>query len=151
MILDFVSHPAAKLSPSMPWKTKEITSIFYDSNNTSKKLDAKDRFLLLKPSEQLKHLVNKYNNMLSRADDINPDGLENTVSSKYYDIEELQNLKITNKSKSLSVFHINTCSLNKNLDDLHHPLSCANKNFDIIAINETIIAKNVFITKQSKH
>ena len=89
--------------------------------------------------------------MPSRPDDINPDGLENTVSSKYYDIEELQNLKITNKSKSLSVFHINTCYLNKNLDDLHHPLSCANKNFDIIAINETIIAKNVFITKQSKH
>ena len=89
--------------------------------------------------------------MPSRPDDINPDGLENTVSSKCYDIEELQNLKITNKSKSLSVFHINTCSLNKNLDDLHHPLSCANKNFDIIVINETIIAKNVFITKQSKH
>ena len=51
-------------------------------------------------------------------DDINSDGPENTVSSKYYDTEELQNLKIANKSKSLSLFHINACSLSNNFDDL---------------------------------
>ena len=42
---------------------------------------------------------------------INSDISENTVSSKYYDIDELQNLEITNKGKSLSLFHINSCSL----------------------------------------
>ena len=51
-------------------------------------------------------------------DDTNSDDPENTVSSKYYDTEELQNLKITNKSKSLSLFHINACSLSNNFDDL---------------------------------
>ena len=84
-------------------------------------------------------------------DDINSDDPENTVSSKYYDIEELQNLKITNKSKSLSLFHINACSLSKNFDDLQHLLSCKNKNFDIIAITETRITKKCFYNKQSKH
>ena len=84
--------------------------------------------------------------MSSPPDDINSDDLENTVSSKYYDIEELQNLKMTNKSKSLSLFHINVCSLSKNFDGLQHLLSCTNNNFDVIAITETRITKNVSIT-----
>ena len=42
--------------------------------------------------------------MSSPRDDINSDETGNTVSSKYYDIDELQNLKITNKSNSLSLF-----------------------------------------------
>ena len=28
------------------------------------------------------------------------------------------------KNKSLSLFHINACSLNKNFDDLQHLLNC---------------------------
>ena len=84
--------------------------------------------------------------MYSPPNDINSDYPENTVSSKYYDIEELQNLKITSKSKSLSLFHINACSLSKNFDDLQHLLSCTNKIFDIIAITETRIKENVSIT-----
>ena len=125
---------------------KNFTSIFHDSNNKSKKPDEKDSSLLLKPSEHLKHLVNQFNSMSSPPDDIYSDDPENTVSSKYCDIEEQQNLKITNKSKSLSLFHINACSLSKNFDDLQHLLSCTNKNFDIIAITETKITKNVSIT-----
>ena len=83
--------------------------------------------------------------MSSPPYDINSDDPENAVSSKYYDIEELQNLKITNKSKSLSLFHINACSLSKNFNDLQHLLSCTNKNF-VIAITETRTTKNVSIT-----
>ena len=60
------------------------------------------------------------------SDDINSDDPENTVSSIYYNIEEIQNLKITNKSKSLSLFHLNACSLSKNFDDLQY-LSCTKK------------------------
>ena len=45
--------------------------------------------------------------------------------------------------KSLSLFHINACSLNKNFDDLQHPLSCTKNFFDIIAINETRITEQV--------
>ena len=80
--------------------------------------------------------------MSSQTDDINSVDPENTVSSKYYDINELQNLKINN-SNSLSLFHINACSLSRNFDDLQHLLSCTNKIFDNIAITDTRIKENV--------
>ena len=66
--------------------------------------------------------------MSSPPDGINSDDPENTVLSKYYDSEELQNLKITNKSKSISLFHVNACSLSKNFDSLEHLLSCTHCN-----------------------
>ena len=56
--------------------------------------------------------------MLSPPEEINSDGPENTVSSKYCDIEELKNLILTDKSTSLSLCHINACSLSKNFDGL---------------------------------
>ena len=55
----------------------------------------------------------------------------------------MHNIEIPHKNKSLSLFHINACSLNKNFDDLQHLLSCTKKNFDIIAISETRITKQV--------
>ena len=100
----------------------------------------------LKPSEHLKHLVNQFINMSSPPDDTNSDNPKNTVPSKYYDIDELQNLKIKNKSNSFSLFHINACSLSKNFDELQHLVSWTNKNFDVITITETRIKKNVSIT-----
>ena len=54
-------------------------------------------------------------------------------SSKYYEIEEMHNIELPHKNKLLSLFHINTCSLNKNFDDLQH----------LIAISETRITKQV--------
>ena len=42
-----------------------------------------------------------------------------------------------------TLFHINTCSLNKNFDDLEHRLCCTKAFFEIIAISETRIAKQV--------
>ena len=134
MILCFVSHVATKLSFSILSKIKKRCLHFHDSNNKYKKPDDKDSSVSLKPSEHLKHLVNQFSNMSSPPGDINPDDRENIVSSKYYDIEELKNLKIRNKSKSNFAFHINTCSLNKNFDDLQHSLSCANNNFHIILL-----------------
>ena len=95
-------------------KNKNVISNFYDSNRKSENIDDKNSSSLLKPSEHSKLLVNQFNNVSSSLDDNNSDDPENTVSSKCYDIEELQNLKITNKSKSLSLFHINACSLCKN-------------------------------------
>ena len=55
----------------------------------------------------------------------------------------MHNTEIPHNNKSLSLFHINACSLNKNFDDLQHLLSCTKKNFDIIAISETRITKQV--------
>ena len=67
-------------------------------------------------------------------------------SSKYYDIEELHNIEIPHKNKSLSLFHINASSLNKNFDDLQHLLSCTKTNIDIITISETRITEQVSLS-----
>ena len=76
----------------------------------------------------------------SPEDNTNP---ENVVQFQNYDIDELQNMKIP---KSLALFHINACSLNKNFDDLEHVSSSTSKYFDIIAITKTRITKNVSLT-----
>ena len=55
----------------------------------------------------------------------------------------MHNIEIPHKNKSLSLFHINACSLNKNFDDLQHLLNCTKIFFDIIAISETRITKQV--------
>ena len=54
----------------------------------------------------------------------------------------MYNIEIPHKNKSLSLFHINACSLNKTFDDLQHLLSCTKKMFHITAISETRITKN---------
>ena len=51
----------------------------------------------------------------------------------------MRNTEIPNKNKSLSLFHINACSHNKNYDHLQHLLSCTKNNFDIISVTQTII------------
>ena len=95
--------------------------------------------LSLKPSSNLELLVNQFNN----ATPENSDDPEKVCSSKYYDIEEMHIIEISYKNKSLSQFHINACSLNKNFDDLQHLLNCTKKKFDIIALSETRITKQV--------
>ena len=65
----------------------------------------------------------------------------NVIQSKYHDIDKLQILKIPNKQNSLSLFHINSCSLNKNFEELQNLLQSTNINFDVTAITETRIPK----------
>ena len=96
--------------------------------------------LVLKQPANLSQLLNQFNNITKNHTNRNPD---NVVKCRYYDIEEIQALNIPNKSKSLSMFHINTCSLSKNFDDLEYLLKTTNMNFDIIAISETRITKNI--------
>ena len=55
----------------------------------------------MKPSENLKFLVNQFNNNASPEENTDP---ENVVQSKYYDIDELQTMKIPNKDKSRPYF-----------------------------------------------
>ena len=57
----------------------------------------------------------------------------------------MHNIEIPHDNKLLSLFHINACSFNKNFDDLQHLLSCTKKIFDIIAIGETRITKQVSV------
>ena len=60
--------------------------------------------LSLKPSSNLKLLVDQFSN--ATPEDSNDS--EKISSSKYYDIEEMHNIEIPHKNKSLSLFHINT-------------------------------------------
>ena len=98
--------------------------------------------VIRKPPSDLALLYNQFNNT---SPEKNSD-LENVVKSKFYDIDQIQPLKFTDKHKSLALFHINACSLNKNFDDLDHLLKCTNKVFNIIAVSETRITKQTSLT-----
>ena len=74
--------------------------------------------LLLKPTPNLQLLVHQFNN----ATPENKNDPENISSSKYYDIHEMHMLEYLTKI-NLSLFHINACSLDKNIDDLQYLLS----------------------------
>ena len=68
----------------------------------------------LKPPKNLSNLFNEFNNFSSQQNK-NP---ENIINCKYYDIEEIQSLNNLNHKNALSLFHINTCSLFKNIEEL---------------------------------
>ena len=66
------------------------------------------------------------------------------VSNKYKDPEYFCNLPGNIKSRSLSIFHHNVCSLSKNFDQLHALLTKLDIDFDIIGITESRISKTNF-------
>ena len=99
-------------------------SNFHNNNKPVKTLNNESSPLLM-PSENLKFLVNQFNS----GDNTDP---EDVVQSKCYDNNELQTMKIPNEDKSLTLFNINACFLDKN--------------FDTIAITETRTTKNVSLT-----
>ena len=74
----------------------------------------KNSSLSVKPSSDLSHLFNQFNNSSEQKTDS-----ENVVNSNYYNIDQLQTLKFPGKNKPLSLFHINACSLDKNFDDMY--------------------------------
>ena len=98
--------------------------------------------LALKPPANLSVLFNQFNNFSPEP----KNEPENVVNSNYYDIDQIQTLKFPKKNKSLSLFHINACSLNKNFDDLEHLLKCTNKVFDIVVVSEARITKKTSLT-----
>ena len=81
-----------------------------------------------------------------------------TANSTYYDNVQIQTSKIPGiftikfliipGKKSLSSFHINACSLNKNFDYLEHQLKCTNKVF--VAVSETTITNKTSLTSGIK-
>ena len=82
-----------------------------------------ESLLSLKPPSDLALLYNHLNNTSAEK---NNDPV-NVVNSKYYDIDQIQTSTFPNKHKSLGLFHINACSLNKNFDDLDHLSSAQTK------------------------
>ena len=81
-------------------------------------------------------LFHQFNDLTTESNKKNP---ENFINCRNPDIDEIQ--KMENKPNSLSLFHINFCSLNKNFEDLEYLLKATNKTFDVIAISESRIMK----------
>ena len=69
--------------------------------------------LFLKPPPSLGSLFNQFNNT-SQTYHKDP---EYVVRCKY-DLKQVQSMKISNNNSCLSLFHINTCSLIKKIEDL---------------------------------
>ena len=97
----------------------------------------KNSSVLLTSPPNLALLFNQFNNS-SPKQQIDP---ENVVNSSNFDTDQIQSVKFPQKEKSLSLFHINAYSLNKNFDDLVYVLKYTNKTFAIIAVSETRISK----------
>ena len=75
--------------------------------------------------DRQKNLVSQFNN--NTITDNNNNVADNFIHSKYFDIDEIQKLKIVNKEKYLSLFFVNTCSLSKTFDELQHLLKITKK------------------------
>ena len=80
--------------------------------------------------------MNQFNN----ATPENNNDPENISSCQYHDIDEMYNVGIPNKNKSLFLFLISACYLNKNFDDLQYLLSCI---FILVGVTETRITKHL--------
>ena len=100
--------------------------------------DSNESCLILKPPKNFSHLFNEVN---SFSFDIN-NTTENVINSNYDDIDQLQTLKEFTEKSSLSLFHLNTCSFSKNMDDIEHLIQSTKNDFDIIAVSESRINKN---------
>ena len=96
--------------------------------------------LVFKQPANLSQLFNQFSNITKNHTNRDPD---NVVKCRYYDIEEIQTLNVPNKSKSLSIFDINACSLSKNFDDIEYFFNTTNMNFEALAISKTRINKNM--------
>ena len=153
------SHIASLLVP-MPFpfgnlNNQNFLNVIGNNNTiTSSEKNNLNGFLLLKPPPGLALFFNQFNKSISE----NRSDPENVISISYmsqvlqnfqstYDVYELQKLKIPNIRRTLSLFHINSCSLNKNFEELQNLLQSTNINFDVIAITETRIPKNVSVTQ----
>ena len=91
-------------------------------------------------------MFNQFNSLSDETNLHDDDGVDKINNCKYYDLEQVQTLKIP--KNSLKMFYINACSLiNKIFEDLEYLLKSTNINYDIIAISETRLMKNLKITK----
>ena len=102
--------------------------IINNNNNNNNKSKNSNSSLILKPAPDQALLFNQFNSAIPE----NISDLENVIQSKYYGIDELQQLKIPNKEKSLSFFHINSYSLNKNFEKLTYKIYCSQQIFSLM-------------------
>ena len=87
----------------------------------------------------LSHLFNEFT---SFSCDIN-NTPENVINFNYYDnSDQLQTLKEFTHKSTLSLFHLNTCLLSKNIDGFEHLIQSIRTVFDIMTVSESKITRN---------
>ena len=111
-------------------------------NSLWENIQMNNTILKLNPPPNLKLLFNQFNELTAESNKKNP---ENFINCRNLDIDEIQKMKI--EPNSLSLFHINSCSLNKNFEDLEYLLKATNKIFDVIAISKSRILKGTNLSK----
>ena len=99
--------------------------------------------LTLNSPPSFKLLFNQFNELTAES---NKKNAENFINCRNLNIDEIQKMKI--ELNSLSLFRINSCSLNKNFKDLEYLFKATNKNFDVNAINESRILKDTNLSKK---
>ena len=90
--------------------------LYLSLNNTKKKYCETyqtETCLVLKLQKNFSDLFNEFNNFSDQNKN-----QENVSNCKYYDINEIKSLNKLNNKSSLSVFHLNICSLSKMLRTL---------------------------------
>ena len=97
------------------------------------KSDSNKSCFTLKPPKSLLHLFNEYTFFSSDISNTP----ENMINSNYYDIHQLQTLKEFTDKSSLSLFHLNTCLLSKNIHDFECLIQSTK-----VAVSESKITKN---------
>ena len=110
-------NPGIGCSTIFPFNSSSSSKNFLDccTNTDSNITQWKDlendhnSLLPLKPFSNLKLLVNPFSN----ATPENTNNPEKIYSSKYYDMEEMDNIELSHKNKWRFLFYINACSLNK--------------------------------------
>ena len=113
-----------------------LYSLLTDKNYHDNNLN--ESCLVLKPPKNFKYLFNEFQNFSS---DIN-NTRENIINSKYYDFNQLEALKEFTYKSSLSLIHLNTCCLKKDIDDLEHLIQSTMIVFDITVVAESRLLKN---------
>ena len=93
-----------------------------------------------KPKPALLNLINQLNNYCNEQNNANN---QNMLECQYRNIEYFKKWSNPFKTKSLSLFHLNICSLQTNLGNFHILRNELNWNLDIIAITESYIRENV--------
>ena len=95
-------------------------------------------------SDSQNDYLNKICDVLHRTSIENDVEVTNSqkINCNYYSPKEFSDLKINN-SKSFSFYHLNIHSIQKHMDELKIMLKMLSTKFDILAITETKIAKNI--------
>ena len=134
-----------ELFPLGTFNNKAFNQYISSSNIQNKDIDQDNSSnLVLKPPPNLNSLFNQFKNSSQIYDFKDP---ENVVNCKYYNLEEVQTMKITNKKNCLSLFHINACFLCKKFDNLEYLLKTSITNFDTIVFQRPGYKKNNKIVK----